>query len=101
MDAIPLRFVAGFEGWAAVLAIASWPNPYRCGSSICPSGEHFGKDVVIAVRATLNGLVLVGLAEGALLGVAFVMAGVSQHLRRSGDIRPGWIVPRTDDHGSS
>jgi hypothetical protein len=34
MDAIPLRFVAGFEGWAAVLAIASWPNPYRCGSSI-------------------------------------------------------------------
>ena len=41
------------------------------------SGEHLGKEAVVAVRATVNGLVLVGLAEGALLGVAYVMAGVS------------------------
>ena len=42
-----------------------------------PSGEHLGKEAVVAVRATVNGLVLVGLAEGALLGVAYVIAGVS------------------------
>ena len=62
---------------------------YRDGSTIIdqtrivadrlfgPSGEHLGKEAVVAVRATINGLVLVGLAEGALLGVAYVMAGVS------------------------
>lgn len=41
-----------------------------------PSGEHLGKEAVVAVRATVNGLVLVGLAEGALLGIAYVAAGV-------------------------
>ena len=42
-----------------------------------PSGQHFGREAVVAVRATVNGLVLVGLAEGALLGVAYTIAGVS------------------------
>jgi predicted PurR-regulated permease PerM len=42
-----------------------------------PSGEHLGKEAVVAVRATVNGLVLVGLAEGGVLGLAYVMAGVS------------------------
>jgi hypothetical protein len=42
-----------------------------------PAGEHLGKEAVVAVRATVNGLVLVGLAEGALLGVAYVVAGDS------------------------
>ena len=42
-----------------------------------PSGEHLGKEAVVAVRATVNGLVLVGLAEGALLALAYMMAGVS------------------------
>lgn len=41
-----------------------------------PSGEHLGKEAVVAVRATVNGLVLVGLAEGALLGLAYVITGV-------------------------
>jgi predicted PurR-regulated permease PerM len=41
------------------------------------SGEHLGKEAVVAVRATVNGLVLVGLAEGAVLALAYVMAGVS------------------------
>jgi predicted PurR-regulated permease PerM len=42
-----------------------------------PSGEHLGKEAVVAVRATVNGLVLVGLAEGAILGLAYLIAGVS------------------------
>jgi predicted PurR-regulated permease PerM len=42
-----------------------------------PAGERLGKEAVVAVRATVNGLVLVGLAEGALLGIAYAIAGVS------------------------
>jgi predicted PurR-regulated permease PerM len=42
-----------------------------------PSGEHLGGEAVVAVRATVNGLVLVGLAEGALLGAAYATAGLS------------------------
>jgi predicted PurR-regulated permease PerM len=41
-----------------------------------PSGEHLGKEAILAVRATVNGLVLVGLAEGAVLGAAYFVAGV-------------------------
>ena len=41
-----------------------------------PSGEHLGGEAVVAVRATVNGLVLVGLAEGALLGAAYATAGL-------------------------
>ena len=41
-----------------------------------PSGGQKGKDTVAAVRGTVNGLVLVGLAEGVLLGVAYVATGV-------------------------
>lgn len=36
-----------------------------------PPGGQIGKDTVAAVRGTVNGLVLVGLAEGLLLGIAY------------------------------
>jgi predicted PurR-regulated permease PerM len=42
-----------------------------------PRAMRFGKDSIAAVRATVNGLVLVGHAEGLLLGIAYVMAGVT------------------------
>jgi hypothetical protein len=42
-----------------------------------PSGERLGQEAVVADRATVNGLVLVGLGEGALLGIGYVIAGVS------------------------
>src|SRR6266480_288735 len=42
-----------------------------------PSAERLGEEAVVAIRATVNGLVLVGLAEGAVLGAAYVVAGVS------------------------
>jgi predicted PurR-regulated permease PerM len=42
--------------------------------------RHLGHEAVAAVRATVNGLVLVGLAEGAVLGIAYVIAGVPHAL---------------------
>jgi predicted PurR-regulated permease PerM len=42
-----------------------------------PPGVQLGKDAVAAVRGTVNGLVLVGLAEGVLLGIAYAAAGLS------------------------
>lgn len=41
-----------------------------------PPGERVGRQVVASVHGTVDGLVLVGLAEGVLLGIAFVVAGV-------------------------
>jgi len=41
-----------------------------------PPGEHLGKNAVAAVRATVNGLVLVGLGEGVLLGISYVIVGL-------------------------
>jgi predicted PurR-regulated permease PerM len=45
-----------------------------------PPAHRFGAEAIAAVRATVNGLVLVGLAEGAVLGVAYVAAGLSHPL---------------------
>lgn len=42
-----------------------------------PAGGQLGKDAVTAVRGTVNGLVLVGLAEGVILGVAYAATGLS------------------------
>jgi predicted PurR-regulated permease PerM len=39
-------------------------------------GEDIGRQIINSVRGTVNGLVLVGLGEGLLLGVAYVVAGV-------------------------
>jgi predicted PurR-regulated permease PerM len=41
-----------------------------------PPGRRLGKDAVAAVRGTVNGLVLVGLAEGLLLSFAYLVAGL-------------------------
>src|SRR5271165_2070613 len=41
-----------------------------------PPVWRYGKEAFTAVRATLNGLVLVGLAEGAVLGVAYALTGL-------------------------
>jgi predicted PurR-regulated permease PerM len=42
-----------------------------------PPGGHLGQNAVAAVRATVNGLVLVGLGEGAVLGIAYWAAGMN------------------------
>ena len=41
-----------------------------------PAGENIGRQMVLSVHGTVNGLVLVGLAEGAILGVVYVIVGV-------------------------
>lgn len=41
-----------------------------------PRGESVGRQVVASVHGTVDGLVLVGLGVGALLGVAYALAGV-------------------------
>ena len=62
---------------------------YRDGASVAkesqtigeqlfgPSGGRLGRNAVVAVRGAVNGLVLVGLAEGVLLGIAYAVAGLS------------------------
>lgn len=41
-----------------------------------PHGERVGQQIVASVHGTVNGLVLVGLGEGLLLGVVYAVAGV-------------------------
>lgn len=41
-----------------------------------PAGPRLGGNLVAAVRGTVNGLVLVGLAEGLLLGIAYAVVGL-------------------------
>jgi predicted PurR-regulated permease PerM len=41
-----------------------------------PSGERIGRHIILSVHGTVNGLVLVGLAEGVLLGIVYAFAGV-------------------------
>jgi predicted PurR-regulated permease PerM len=41
-----------------------------------PRGERVGLQMIRSVQGTVNGLVLVGLAEGLILGVAYGIAGV-------------------------
>ncbi|MEJ0065187.1 MAG: AI-2E family transporter [Caulobacteraceae bacterium] len=44
--------------------------------AVGPAGERVGLQVVRSVQGTVNGLVLVGLGEGLILGVAYEIAGV-------------------------
>jgi predicted PurR-regulated permease PerM len=39
------------------------------------SGTRYGLQAVVAIRATVSGLVLVGLAEGLLIGISYELAG--------------------------
>lgn len=41
-----------------------------------PAGERVGEQIVQAIRGTVNGLVIVGLGEGVLMGVAYYFTGV-------------------------
>ena len=41
-----------------------------------PAGEVVGRQIIRSVRGTVDGLVLVGLGEGVILGIAYWIAGV-------------------------
>jgi predicted PurR-regulated permease PerM len=61
---------------------------FRDGEALCrellllshrllgPSGERVARHMIAAVHGTVTGLVLVGLAEGVLIGVAYALAGL-------------------------
>jgi predicted PurR-regulated permease PerM len=42
------------------------------------TGERIGQQIIASIHGTVNGLVLVGLAEGFLLGLVYWVAGVPQ-----------------------
>jgi predicted PurR-regulated permease PerM len=50
----------------------------RAGSArgFGPAGEQVGEQIVKAIRGAVNGLVVVGLGEGVLLGIAYYAMGV-------------------------
>ncbi len=41
-----------------------------------PTGERVGRQMIASVHGTVNGLVFVGLSEGLILGIAYVIAAV-------------------------
>jgi predicted PurR-regulated permease PerM len=41
-----------------------------------PAGEHVGRQIIRSIRGTVDGLVLVGLGEGVILGLAYWITGV-------------------------
>jgi predicted PurR-regulated permease PerM len=41
-----------------------------------PSGERVGRQIIASVHGTVDGLVLVGLGEGVVLGIAYAVLGV-------------------------
>jgi predicted PurR-regulated permease PerM len=41
-----------------------------------PSGERIGRQMIKSVHGTVDGLVLVGLAEGVIMGISYLVAGV-------------------------
>jgi predicted PurR-regulated permease PerM len=41
-----------------------------------PSGERVGRQIIASVHGTVDGLVLVGIGEGVLMGIAYAVAGV-------------------------
>ena len=45
-----------------------------------PAGERVGQQVIRSVRGTIDGLVLVGIGEGAIMAVIYVIAGVPHPL---------------------
>jgi predicted PurR-regulated permease PerM len=65
--------------WAVILAIGRELNTkLRIGSErlFGRRGERIGLHIVASVHGTLSGLVLVGLCEGFVLGIAYRFAGV-------------------------
>ncbi|HEX4366552.1 MAG TPA: AI-2E family transporter [Rhodopila sp.] len=46
------------------------------GRAFGPAGERIGRQMIASVHGTVDGLVLVGLGEGFILGIGYVVAGV-------------------------
>lgn len=54
---------------------------HRAGERLLgPAGERLGRQVILSVRGTIDGLVLVGIGEGVVLAIAYLIAGVPHPL---------------------
>ncbi|AAV89277.2 AI-2E family transporter [Zymomonas mobilis subsp. mobilis ZM4 = ATCC 31821] len=58
-----------------------------------PDMERFAHQVVLSVRGTLDGLVLVGLGEGVLLGIIYVFTGTPHAVMFGGMTAIAAIIP--------
>ncbi|MDE3177641.1 MAG: AI-2E family transporter [Pseudomonadota bacterium] len=58
-----------------------------------PRGRTIGERIVVSVRGTVDGLVLVGLGEGLVLTIAYYFAGVPQVLLMGVATAIGCIIP--------
>ncbi|MGI3777658.1 MAG: AI-2E family transporter [Janthinobacterium lividum] len=58
-----------------------------------PRGERLGRQVIASVHGTVDGLVLVGLGEGVVLGIAYAVAGVPHPTLLGGATAIAAMVP--------
>jgi predicted PurR-regulated permease PerM len=58
-----------------------------------PGGERIGRQIVASVHGTVNGLVLVGLAEGVLLYVVYLSVGVTRPTLLGAATAVGAMIP--------
>jgi len=58
-----------------------------------PSGERLGHQAVLSIRGTIDGLVLVGIGEGAIMAVAYVVLGVPNPLLLGGLTAIAAMIP--------
>ncbi len=58
-----------------------------------PAGERIGRQAVRSVRGTIDGLVLVGIGEGAVMALAYLMLGVPHPLLLGGLTAVAAMIP--------
>lgn len=58
-----------------------------------PSGERVGKQIIASIHGTVDGLVLVGLGVGAILGIAYAVLGVAHPALLGAATAVGAMVP--------
>ncbi len=58
-----------------------------------PSGERLGRQAVLSIRGTIDGLVLVGIGEGAVMAIAYVALGVPNPLLLGGLTAVAAMIP--------
>ncbi len=58
-----------------------------------PAGERIGRQIIASVHGTVDGLVLVGLGEGVILGIAYAAAGVTHPTLLGGFTAAAAMIP--------
>lgn len=58
-----------------------------------PTGERVGRQAILSVRGTIDGLVLVGIGEGAAMAIVYVLLGVPHPLLLGGLTAVAAMIP--------